>query len=288
MNSSFINFIRFNFLYIDRYTFGQSWVYPEDYLPYSMLRYIQHGEAIFVIDGVDYKVSEGNVVYIPVGSKLSCHALDEEFSFYSIRFATSVKYDGGDLLSEYYCVPTIMYDKNDEAITYFEEMYHWVKSDVHSRMFRVRGYLELIIGYIIDQGAVDSLNKHFAQSNESLNTIKHHTRKNEGRLDTRIQNVVDYIILHPTEQYTVLKMSDMANLSESRFRTLFKKQVGKNPLDYLNEIKVMTAARKLLMSNDNISDIAYQVGYEDPNYFSRIFKKYFCITPKQYRDNAKE
>lgn len=291
MNNSFINAIRFNFLYIDKYSFGKSWVYPESYLPYGILRYILKGNAIFSIDGREIKVKEGDIVYLPVGSKLSCHALNEDFAFYSIRFATSVNYDGGDLLTDFFHIPTVIHDINDEGRTYFEKMYKWIKADEDSRMFWVRGYLELIIGYIIDKGKnnITSDRKELMEEKDfSLERIKNRTRKSDVNLDPRIQVVIDYIILHPTEQYTISKMSKMAELSESRFRTLFKQQIGKNPLEYLNEIKVMTAARKLLISGDNISDIAYEVGYEDANYFSRIFKKYFCITPKQYRDNAKE
>ncbi|MBS5885520.1 MAG: AraC family transcriptional regulator [Clostridium sp.] len=291
MNNSFINSIRFNFLYIDRYSFGKSWVYPESYLPYGMLRYVIKGNAIFFIDGKEFEVKEGDIVYLPVGCKLSCHALNDDFSFYSIRFATSVNYDGGDLLTDYFHIPTVIHDINDEGRMYFEKMYKCIKTDHDSRMFWVRGYLELIIGYVIDKGKknIDIDRKELIGEEEfSLERIKKRTRKSDVSLDPRIQVVVDYIILHPTEQYTISKMSRMAELSESRFRTLFKQQVGKNPLEYLNEIRVMTAARKLLVSGDNISDIAYEVGYEDANYFSRIFKKYFCITPKQYRDNAKE
>ncbi|EEH96786.1 AraC family transcriptional regulator [Clostridium tertium] len=291
MNNSFINSIRFNFLYIDRYSFGKSWVYPESYLPYGMLRYVIKGNAIFFIDGKEFEVKEGDIVYLPVGCKLSCHALNDEFSFYSIRFATSVNYDGGDLLTDYFHIPTVIHDINNEGRMYFEKMYKCIKTDHDSRMFWVRGYLELIIGYVIDKGKrnIDIDRKELIGEEEfSLERIKKRTRKSDVSLDPRIQVVVDYIILHPTEQYTISKMSRMAELSESRFRTLFKQQVGKNPLEYLNEIRVMTAARKLLVSGDNISDIAYEVGYEDANYFSRIFKKYFCITPKQYRDNAKE
>ncbi|GAA0109872.1 MULTISPECIES: AraC family transcriptional regulator [Clostridium] len=291
MNNSFINSIRFNFLYIDRYSFGKSWVYPESYLPYGMLRYVIKGNAIFFIDGKEFEVKEGDIVYLPVGCKLSCHALNDDFSFYSIRFATSVNYDGGDLLTDYFHIPTVIHDINNEGRMYFEKMYKCIKTDHDSRMFWVRGYLELIIGYVIDKGKrnIDIDRKELIGEEEfSLERIKKRTRKSDVSLDPRIQVVVDYIILHPTEQYTISKMSRMAELSESRFRTLFKQQVGKNPLEYLNEIRVMTAARKLLVSGDNISDIAYEVGYEDANYFSRIFKKYFCITPKQYRDNAKE
>jgi AraC-like DNA-binding protein len=291
MNNSFINSIRFNFLYIDRYSFGKSWVYPESYLPYGMLRYVIKGNAIFFIDGKEFEVKEGDIVYLPVGCKLSCHALNDDFSFYSIRFATSVNYDGGDLLTDYFHIPTVIHDINNEGRMYFEKMYKCIKTDHDSRMFWVRGYLELIIGYVIDKGKrnIDIDRKELIGEEEfSLERIKKRTRKSDVSLDPRIQVVVDYIILHPTEQYTISKMSRMAELSESRFRTLFKQQVGKNPLEYLNEIRVMTAARKLLVSGANISDIAYEVGYEDANYFSRIFKKYFCITPKQYRDNAKE
>ena len=80
----------------------------------------------------------------------------------------------------------------------------------------------------------------------------------------------------------------MAELSKQRFSHLFKEQLGKAPMTYLKELRLTTAARKLLVTNDNISDIAYSVGYEDPNYFTREFKHAFGYTPNQYRKAARD
>ena len=56
--------MRFHFLYVDRYVFGAGWVYPENFIPYSMVRYILRGSAEFVIDGRTFTVHPGQVVYL--------------------------------------------------------------------------------------------------------------------------------------------------------------------------------------------------------------------------------
>ena len=68
--SSFMNTIRFNFLYIDKYSFGRTWTYPESAIPYNMLRYIIDGSAEFVVDGETVIVRKGQVSYIPEGWRI--------------------------------------------------------------------------------------------------------------------------------------------------------------------------------------------------------------------------
>ena len=57
---------------------------------------------------------------------------------------------------------------------------------------------------------------------------------------------------------------------------------------YIKDLKLTTAARKLLVSNTSINEIAYNIGYKDPNYFIREFKEAFGCTTRQYRVAAKE
>lgn len=284
------NSVRFNFLYVDKYSFGRTWVYPESLIPYNMLRYIIKGKAVFVIDNEEVLVSAGQVIYLPQGCKLSCRALDDTLSFYSIRFMTSVYYEGGDFLADYYNVPIVTENTSLEVIHYFEEIYNWVRTNHVSKMFRIRGYLELLIAYLIEKSSTEpsQIPKETDQENFDLEKVKIRIKKSNVKLDSRIQIVIDYMVLHPTQQYTTKMMCEMADLSESRFRKLFKSQVGKSPSDYLRDIRMTTAARKLLISNDNINSISYEVGFEDTNYFIRVFKKSFGLTPRQYRVNAKE
>lgn len=287
--SVFTDSVRFNFLYIGLYKFGRTWVYPESSLPYCMLRYIVKGSAVFFVDGKEILVRQGDIIYLPKGVLLSCHALEDDFEFYSIRFVASAYYEGGDLLSDYYHVPIVTSDCGDEIKEYFAQIYERVRTQSRSKMFWVRGYLELLIGYLV--GRVDQRKEEDVTTEDdtdSVEWLQRRIRKSDVKVDARIQLVVDYLVTHPTEQYTTKKMCELSGLSESRFRTLFYKQTGKNPLEYLNELRVVSAARKLLISGDNISDIAYSLGFHDVNYFIRVFKKYFCMTPKQYRDRARE
>lgn len=287
---SFTNTIRFHFLYIDQYSFGRTWVYPENSIPYNMLRYIISGKAVFCINDQDIEVSDGQIIYVPQGCRLSCRALNDNFSFFSIRFTSSVYYEGGDFLADYYGVPIITNDSPIEVVDYFQKIYDWVRTNQTSKMFYIHGYLELLIAYLIEateqEPAYHPAPKAHAEFN--LEQIKNRIKKSNVKLDSRIQVVADYMVLHPTELYTTKLMCEMAELSESRFRKLFKIQLGKSPNEYLRDLRITTAARMLLVSNDNISNIAYEVGFEDPNYFIRIFKKAFGLTPKQYRDSAKE
>lgn len=48
--------MRFNFLYVDKYTFHSGWFFPEDYIPYCLLRFITRGEAVFKINSEEIAV----------------------------------------------------------------------------------------------------------------------------------------------------------------------------------------------------------------------------------------
>ena len=302
---SAIDNIHFHFLYIDRYSFGRNWIFPESSIPYNMLRYIESGTASFFIDSQEYSVKKDQIIYIPKGSQLSCFATSSHFSFTSIRFTSSVFFEGGDLLGDY-----------------FDEIYQWVKKESPAKMFFVRGYLELLIASLIakvnperdqeefpsislntkndieeqaknsanlsSQSQPSSCSNKEATEEQDLEKIRNQIKKSGTGMDSRIQGVVDYILLHPNEKYSPSRLAEMAELSKQRFTSLFSSQLGKSPMVYVKELKLTTAARKLLVSNLHINDIAYELGYEDTNYFIREFKRAFGCTPNQYRHIAKE
>ena len=56
---------------------------------------------------------------------------------------------------------------------------------------------------------------------------------------------------------------------------------------FMMDIKMTVAARKLLETDERISDIGYLIGIQDPNYFTRVFKKNFGVTPYIYRINVR-
>lgn len=283
---SVVDNIRFTFLYIEFYSMGRTWVYPESVIPYSIFRYIEKGKAELCIDGEEIIVEENQIVYIPQGCKMSCRALGESFEFYSLRFTTSVFYEGEDMLAEYYGIPRV--SVNEEEDVYFKEIYKWVKKDSMVKKCFVRGNLDLLIGSLAMHGnKVDKVTGDFVETIEEKSLRDRNSKKNE-QIDPRIYIVADYIILHPSEKYTPQKMAEMADLSKQRFSSLFKINMGKTPMEYVREIRLTTAARALLVSNDNINDIAYACGYEDTNYFIREFKSAFGFTPNQYRKVARE
>lgn len=281
---SVIDNIRLTFLYIEFYSMGKTWVYPESYIPYNIFRYIVKGKAEFCIDGEEIIVKENQIVYIPQGCRMSCRALSKSFEFYSLRFTTSVFYEGEDVLKEYYGIPRIIENEGEDY--YFKEICKWVKKDSWVKKCFVRGYLDLLIGTLSMR--VNKFDKNTGKVTEKNENPVLKIAKRKEQIDSRVQLVADYVVLHPREKYTPQKMAEMVELSKQRFSSLFKANMGKSPMEYVREIRLTTAARALLVSNKNINDIAYECGYEDANYFIREFKSAFGFTPNQYRKIARE
>lgn len=82
---------------------------------------------------------------------------------------------------------------------------------------------------------------------------------------------------------TVAWFADQLHLSPNYFGDLIKKETGQSAIEHIQHKMVSTAKDFLSLSNMSISEIAYSLGYQYPQYFSRAFKKLVGCTPQQYR-----
>lgn len=84
----------------------------------------------------------------------------------------------------------------------------------------------------------------------------------------------------PSIQY----LAERVRLSANYLSDLLKKETGKNTKDHINEYVVDIAKTELLNSSSNVSEIAYDLGFNYPHYFSRLFKQKTGMTPQKYRE----
>lgn len=281
--------MRFNFLYVDRYVFRSGWIYPNSYIPYTMVRCILRGSAEFILNGKSFYVHEKQVIYIPEGCYLECRALDDYFEFISIRFKVTTQLDTNNFLQEYYHIQTVNPCREQDGIeAHFQAVYRSATSQSPSKVFHIRGNLELIVAWLVDQAGYELPQQASPLEEESWpeRTLQLVEDAEAYRQDPRINVLVDYIVTHPTEHYSSEVLCQMVNISPSTLRRLFKKHTGKSPSDFIQDLRLTVAARRLLVTNERISTIAYQVGFEDPNYFSRLFQRNFGVSPQAYRKNA--
>lgn len=104
---------------------------------------------------------------------------------------------------------------------------------------------------------------------------------NQGK--KTITNALSYIAEHYQENITLEDLLKVTNYSKSHFIRLFKTTTNMNYTDYLNRFRVKKACRELIYTNKNITEIATENGFNNIQYFSKIFKKYMECSPKQYQ-----
>lgn len=80
------------------------------------------------------------------------------------------------------------------------------------------------------------------------------------------------------------RFAKAAGYSESHFSRAFKATIGRSPVQYFQDEKMRYACFFLAESNVTISEVAAQLGYNDPLYFSRAFKKHHGLSPERWRD----
>jgi two-component system, response regulator YesN len=104
-----------------------------------------------------------------------------------------------------------------------------------------------------------------------------------GRNKDVINKAFEYINRHFTKDITLESVADDVGISPQYLSKMFKEGYGANFIDYITKKRVEYAQQLLADNSVNIKNISKVVGYGDPNYFCKIFKKDTGFTPKQYR-----
>jgi AraC-like DNA-binding protein len=102
-----------------------------------------------------------------------------------------------------------------------------------------------------------------------------------------LDSTLAYLLNNVHKPLTLPEMARHADLSPSHFSRLFKEQTSYSPIDYFIHLKVQHACRLLFLTSMTVREIGYELGYEDPAYFSRLFKKVVGVPPTEYRNTPR-
>lgn len=107
--------------------------------------------------------------------------------------------------------------------------------------------------------------------------------KNIAKNKSRIGFAVDYIKKNLHQKLSIDSIAKMAYVSKSNFFKMFKDELGTSPNEFILQERI-NRAKELLASQNSIKETAYQTGFSDTNYFTRVFKQLVGVTPKSYQD----
>lgn len=110
-------------------------------------------------------------------------------------------------------------------------------------------------------------------------------KSSEKHIRTSIKKVIDHITFNYTDNITIDELSAIANLSPSRFFTVFKKETGITPIEYKNRICIRNAEKMLLISDLSIEEMAEKLGFNSSSYFRRTFKAFTGQSPREYKNS---
>lgn len=99
-----------------------------------------------------------------------------------------------------------------------------------------------------------------------------------------VEQAKEYIDSHYFKELSLNEVSREINISPYYFSKLFKEETGENFIEYLTSVRIGRAKELLGSTDKSMKEICCEVGYSDPNYFSRSFKKNVGVTPTEYRE----
>ena len=102
------------------------------------------------------------------------------------------------------------------------------------------------------------------------------------KFETRINKVCTYIQNHYSKSISLKQVSDLVFMTESNFCKFFKKATSTTFSDYLNDLRINEACHLLLYSEDTVSKIAHDCGFESLSYFNRVFLRKKQLTPSGF------
>ena len=123
----------------------------------------------------------------------------------------------------------------------------------------------------------------FTQNNLHYREIANISSLSTGPINYSLDQAVQYFQEHYNQPLSIKEYAAAHNLSEGWFIQNFKQYTNSTPAQYLLSLRIHNAKVLLESTNYNVTEISNIIGYENPLYFSRIFKKQTGFSPSEYR-----
>lgn len=246
------------------------YTYRKKGLSENFLFYCVDGSGWFQIGKQRYEVGPNEFFILPQHEEHSYGSSSENpWTIYWVHF-------GGDSLPKFNQVQEVqkhfkpqVVRNNGEIIPIFLKIYKTLELgySIDNLLFANMCLSHFLTLFVYNK-------RHYASaSNEKLDCV-----------DSAIHHMQDNI----NDNISLITLSKKYNYSVSRFSNLFKQKTGYAPIDYFLQMKMQKACQLLDFSDRSIKDIAFSMGFDDPYYFSKRFRKIIGVSPKKYRTGRNE
>ena len=113
------------------------------------------------------------------------------------------------------------------------------------------------------------------------------TNYSDNHRMAQIKSVLEYIEAHYKNSLTLEQLSQVAGMNAKYFCRVFRAITHQSPMDYVNFYRTEQAAYLLDSTDMPITNVGLDCGFEESSYFTKVFKKYKRLTPRQYRKNIR-
>jgi AraC-like DNA-binding protein len=262
--------LRVRFLHIKQYRLDYTWTIPLRKLEPTVLWYLREGSCSLNVDGQTYVGEAGDVLLLRGGSSFHCRGMATATTLVSVNLEAEISYLSHRSWAELLHLPVKPAVDGAELVPLLDRMLQTAETATPGQALLQQADLLRILGLLLD--------RIYMAGGTSLSSAEL-----RPVTDHRIQSVIEYIARHPAQCPTLPQLAELAGVSESHVRRLFVRETGLAPLSFVQRLKMNHAKRLLRETGERISDIAYQLGFEDANYFARIFKKLSGYAPADFR-----
>lgn len=230
----------------------------------NILIYCTWGKGYCILDNKQYEVNANQFILIPATDRYICYWADEStpWSIYWFHYTS----DQIDAINQSLHITTsfrpVSIPANENSIRIWHTIYKTLEMGYsHENLISASFSLFYLIATFL-----------FPE--------RHVADKDSGDIITKtIEEMRDNL----QKKLTVEQIALKHRMSASHFSSLFRKATNMAPIDYFIHLKMQKACQLLYFGTNHVKEIALELGYDNPYYFSRLFKKHIGTSPKEYR-----
>lgn len=148
-------------------------------------------------------------------------------------------------------------------------------------------YFQEVFQFISTIRNDSSICQKYAAAYQLTDILISHSSMKEGDFDESVAFLKKYIDENYRKKITKEDLANVAICSVPNLYRLFNRHFHMSPHNYVNKIRLQKAAVLLKNNNYTVTEVSEAVGFDDPVYFSKLFKKSYQLSPKKYRELSK-